>query len=223
MKTVQFLIGIVISFAFYRLSEGVFYDDDSSTEGVQESTGSLQSTNHEPEKEAAPSSYQAKTQSKPGKGKLGITYGKPIPFTDYATSYVRIWVKKANSTHFCSGSLIQHNRILSAAHCFPGAKMLYICIGSPKCLTSAGKCIYVDPADAVLIHKGYSEAVRHNQMWDDIAVVVLTQSLLTPDTQILELCRSPTREANRFEGQSSIVMGCGQTHNRKLVPTMIAS
>lgn len=147
---------------------------------------------------------------------VGVTYGTKANFTNHFTSYIRIWIKKMdNKMHFCGGTIVQPNRVVTAAHCYLNAKSLYLCSGSGDCLKPVGRCMMVDPLTTCYIHKGYAEALKHDQMWDDIAVLVLKQPITASRSKIIPIYRAPSFEPTYYDNMPCQLIGCGQTETGK--------
>lgn len=150
------------------------------------------------------------TTSSPKK-KFGITFGRNAKIEEFYC-FCRIWIERIDGrTYFCGGSLIAHNQILTAAHCFFEAKKLYACCGSNSCRTTEGKCYYSENTKGAFVHKGFLHASTRGALYDDVAYIKTNGTFISPKSKPCKLC---TKTSN-LEGEYMTVAGCGVTETGK--------
>lgn len=126
---------------------------------------------------------------------------------DVASSGQFPWqVSIQDSGHFCGGTLLSKNWVLSAAHCFrSGTDGLSVVVGATS-LDGDGNGQRVDVAE-VFVHPGYVAFSHKN----DIALVKLASSVSIDDFAI-PACLPPKKDERYYQGGSLVtISGWGQT------------
>lgn len=145
------------------------------------------------------------TISRNYKHNFPIINGEHVPIEEYPYQ-VSLQIKETNS-HFCGGSIITPNTILTAAHClihFDG-DMSHIQIRAGSSIhTHGGQLIDVQKC---VIHNDYNS----NELDNDIAIVILEKSLdiSQPGVSVINL---PEQDDAVAAGTMGTVSGWGITH-----------
>lgn len=150
------------------------------------------------------------------KSRLGIISGRNATFdSPYTRSYVKLFSENAKSISLCGGTLIAHNKILTAAHCVDRAIRITCCMGSLSCARFAHNdtCVTVNANESAYLHKGYLDALQIGHIWSDIAIIKLSHAIVDHRVDILPLCKRKTcyQGLERYYNLNGHAVGCGRT------------
>lgn len=149
------------------------------------------------------------------KSRLGIISGRNATYESYTMSYVKLFAENANSIALCGGTLIAHDKILTAAHCVDRAIRVTCCMGSLSCARFApgDTCVTINANESAFIHKGYLDALKSSHIWSDVAVIQLTTPVTDPRVRLMPMCKRKTcnQGLERFYHLNGHSVGCGRT------------
>lgn len=156
---------------------------------------------------------------------LGIIGGVSAEFKDAALSYVKLYVINEGTISFCGGTLIQHDKILTAAHCVDRAIKITCCVGSVNCSVNAigDTCVTIDAETSVFLHVDYLRSLSVGHIFGDIAIIQLKTPITHPNIRILPVCRRKFcgESLARYHYLVGKAFGCGRTRsNGRLAPVL---
>ncbi|XP_060656159.1 serine protease 1-like [Drosophila nasuta] len=117
---------------------------------------------------------------------------------------VSLVIKRVDGNYGCGGSIIDHNWILTAAHCTHNAEWVQIFYGSTK--NKQGEISHVIGSDNIIEHENYDMTTTHV---NDIALI------RTPRVEYSELVNkvSLADRDNDYEGAWGVASGWGKNEN----------